>query len=60
VGSKSFVELFVVKAFHKDLRMIYSLFMLVDPQAAFVTFSLYYAQHLGYLFHIMFQSLGIL
>jgi hypothetical protein len=40
VGSKSFVDSFVVKAFHEDLGTISSLPMFVDPQAVFVMPSL--------------------
>jgi hypothetical protein len=60
MGSKSFVELFVVKAFHEDLGTIFNLPMLVDPQVAFVMLLLCYAQCLGYLLCTMFPSLGIM
>ncbi len=43
VRSKSFVKLFVAKAFHEDFGTISSLPMLVDPQATFAMFSLCYA-----------------
>jgi hypothetical protein len=54
MGSTSFVELFVVKAPHEDLRTIFSLPTFVDPQMTFTMFSLCYAQHLNYLLCIMF------
>jgi len=40
VGSKSFVELFVVKAFHEDLGMISSFLMFVNPRVIFMMLSL--------------------
>ncbi len=60
MGSKSFFELFVVKALHEDLGMIFSLPMLVDPQVVFAMLLLCYAQRPGYLLRTMFPSLGIL
>ncbi len=60
MGFKSFVELFVAEAFHENLGTIYSLLMLVNPHVIFVMLSLCYAQHLGYLLHIVFPSHGIL
>jgi hypothetical protein len=43
VGSKSFVETFVVEAFHEDIWTIYSFLMFVNPQMVFAMFSLCYA-----------------
>ncbi len=60
MGSKSFVELFVAKVIHEDLRMIFSLLMLVDFQVTFAMLLLCYAQHPSYLLCILFPSLGIL
>jgi hypothetical protein len=60
MGFTSFVESFVVKALHEDLGMISSLLMLTNPWATFMMLSLCYAQLLGYLFHTMFPSPGIL
>jgi hypothetical protein len=60
VGSTSFVESFVTKVLHEDLGTISSLPTLVDPQVAFVMFSLCYVQRLGYLLHILFPSPYIL
>jgi hypothetical protein len=60
VGSKSFVELFVAKAIHEDLEMIFSLLMLVDLQVGFAMLLLCYAQCPSYLLCTMFPSLGIL
>ncbi len=54
VGSKSFVESFVVKAFHEDLGMISSLPMFTNTHVAFEMFSLCYVQCLSYLFRIVF------
>jgi hypothetical protein len=31
MGSKSFVESFVAKAFHEDFGMIFNLIMIIDP-----------------------------
>jgi hypothetical protein len=60
MGSTSFVELFVVEAFHEDLETISCLPMLINPKATFAMLSLCYAQRSCYLLHIMFSSLGIL
>jgi len=60
VGSKSFIELFMVEVLHEDLGMIFSFPMLVDLQVAFMMLSLYYAQHPCYLLHISFPSPSIL
>ncbi len=60
MGFKSFIELFVVEAFHEYFGAIYSLPMLVDPHATFAMLSLCYAKSLGYLLRIMFPSHGIL
>ncbi len=60
VGSTSFIESFVVKAFHEDLGMISSFLMLVNLLATFVMILLCYTQCLGYLLCIMSPSLGIL
>ncbi len=60
MGSKSLIESFVVEAFHEDLGTIFSFPMLADAHSTFVKFLLRYAQHLGYLFCIMFLSLYIL
>ncbi len=60
MGSRSFVHSIVFEALHEDFGMISSLLMLVDRQVAFTMFSLCYAQHLGYLFCIMFSSPSIL
>jgi len=60
MGSTSFVESFVAKVLHENLKTIFSLFMLVDLQAVFGMLLLCYAQHLSYLFHTMFPSLSIL
>jgi hypothetical protein len=56
MGSMSFVELFVVEAFHEDFRMIFSLPMFIDPHATFVMLSLCYTQHPSYLFCTMLLS----
>jgi hypothetical protein len=60
MGFRSFVELFVVKALHYNIGMIFSLPMLEDLQVAFLMFSLCYAQRLGYLHQTMFPFLVIL
>jgi len=60
MGSTSFVESFVTKVLHEDLRTIFSLSMLVDLEAVFGMLLLCYAQCLSYLFHIMFPSFSIL
>ncbi len=60
VGSTSFIESFVVEVLHEDLRKISNLPMFADLWVAFAMLSLCYAQHLSYLFCIVFQSLGIL
>ncbi len=60
IGYRSFVESFVVKVLHEDLGTIVSLLMFVDPHVIFVMFSLCYAQHVSYLFRIMFPSPCIL
>ncbi len=46
MGSRSFIESFVAKAFHEDLGMIFSLLVFANPQAVFAMFSLCYAQWL--------------
>jgi Na+-transporting NADH:ubiquinone oxidoreductase subunit NqrD len=48
MGFKSFIESFVVEAFHEDMRMIYSLFMLANLEVIFAMFLLCYAQRLSY------------
>jgi hypothetical protein len=50
----------MVEVFHEDLGTIFSFLLLVDFHVAFVIFLLCYAQYLGYLFSIVFPSLGIL
>jgi len=60
VGSTSFVELFMVKAFHKDLGTISSLPMLVYPHVTFAMLLLCYAQCLSYLLRTIFSSPDIL
>jgi hypothetical protein len=45
MGFTSFVELFMVEAFHEDFRMIFSFHMFTDPHVAFAMFLLCYAQH---------------
>jgi hypothetical protein len=40
---RSFVESFVVKAFHEDLRMIFNIPMFTNPHATFAMFSLCFA-----------------
>jgi len=58
MGSTSFIELFVVEVFHEDLGTIFSLPMLVDFWVAFAMLLLCYAQHLNYMFHIVFPFPG--
>jgi len=41
--SKSFIELFAIKAFHEDLGTISNIPMFVNPHSAFVKLSLCYA-----------------
>jgi hypothetical protein len=60
MGSRSFIESFVVEALHEDLGTIFNLHMLANLQATFVMFSLNYTQHLGYLLCIVFSSPSIL
>jgi hypothetical protein len=60
VGSRSLIESFMSKAFHEDLRMIFSLLMLANLQVVFAMFSLCYAQCLDYLFCTMFPFPSIL
>jgi len=60
VGSKSFVESFVVKVLHEDLRIIFSFLMFANSRAIFAMLSLCYDQCHSYLFRIMFPSLGTL
>jgi hypothetical protein len=55
VGSRSLLDLFVVKAFHEDLGTISNLLMFINLQATFMMFSLCYALHPGYLFCIVFH-----
>jgi hypothetical protein len=43
MGSKSFVELFVVEVLHEDLGMISSFPMLINRYATFTMFLVYYA-----------------
>jgi hypothetical protein len=43
VGFKSFIELFVVVAFHENLGTIFSFPMFANPQVAFAMFLLCYA-----------------
>jgi hypothetical protein len=38
MGSKSFVELFVVKVLHEDFGMIFNFTMFVDPLETFAMF----------------------
>jgi hypothetical protein len=58
--STSFVQSFMVKVLHEDLGMISSFFILADPHAVFMMFSLCYIQRPSYLFHTMFPSSSIL
>jgi len=60
MGFNSFVESFMVEAFHEDLEMIFSLFLLVDLQGTFMTLLLCYSQQPSYLLGTMFPSLSIL
>jgi hypothetical protein len=60
VGSRSFVELFMVEVLHEDFGMIFNLPMPANLQVAFMKLSLCYAQHPCYLLHIVFPSLSIL
>jgi hypothetical protein len=60
MGSRSFIELFVVKALHYELGMISDLLMFEDFQATFAMLSLCYAQCVGYLLRTMFPFLVIL
>jgi hypothetical protein len=60
LGSTSFVESLVVKAFHEDLGMISNFPMLANPQTTFVMLSICYAYCPNYLFCTVFPSLGIL
>jgi len=60
VGSKSFVESFVAKAFHEDLGMISSLPMFTNTHVGFVMFLLCSVQCLSYWFPIMFPFPNIL
>ncbi len=60
MGSRSFVESFMAKAFHEDLEMISNFLMLANLQVTFTMFSLCYAHCLGYLLHTMFPSPNIL
>jgi hypothetical protein len=60
MGFTSFVELFMVKALHKDLGTISNHPMFVDPHVTFAMLSLCYAQHLGYLLCTIFSSPNIL
>jgi hypothetical protein len=60
MGSRSFVESFVVKALHEDLEMTSNFFTFVDPQVIFATYLLCYAQCLGYLLRTMFPFPNIL
>ncbi len=55
-----FVEFFGLEAFYEDLRMIFSLYMLVDFQAILMMFLLCYTQCLDYLLRTMFPSSDIL
>jgi hypothetical protein len=55
-----FVESFVEEAFKKDLNTIIHHPMLVNPHATVVMLSFYYHEHLGYLWCIVFPSLGVL
>jgi hypothetical protein len=58
VGSKSFVESFVVEVLYKDLGLLFNL--LIDFEAAFGMLLLGYAQHLNYLLCTMFPFPTIL
>ncbi len=49
-----------MKALHEGLGMISTLLVLVNLHATFTMLSLCYAQHVNYLLHIVFPSLGIL
>jgi hypothetical protein len=60
VRSRSFVKLFAAELRHKNLKMVFSLFMFVDLQTTFAMLSLCYAQCPGYLLHTMFPSPSIL
>ncbi len=60
MGSRSFVESFMVKVLHEDLGIIFSFFMFINFRAIFTMLLLYYAQCQGYLFCMMFPSLGTL
>ncbi len=60
MGSKSFVESFVAKVLHEDLRIIFSFLMFANSRTIFVMLSLCYDQCHGYLFRIMFPSLSTL
>lgn len=56
----SFIESFVIEAFHENFGMISSLPILIDPQVAYAIILLCYAQHLNYLLHTVFPSPSIL
>jgi hypothetical protein len=60
VGSRSFIESFVVLVFHEDLGTISNLPMLINLQTTFVMLLLCYAQCPGYLLCIVFPSPCIL
>lgn len=55
-----FVESFVIKAFQEDLNIIINLPMFVNPHVVFAMLSFYCAQHLSYIFRIIFPFLNIL